>query len=227
MEHPHSTNIINYNNKMFKAIKSLEFLAPLDSVNNQYDMDLINKFFICGICKNILNNPKQCNSCEEIFCEECLNSFYKNNTYCINSCTDIKILKPHITVINFLEKLKFNCIFNCGEIIPYNEVDKHLTKDCTKMLTTCKFLNCKFVGTSEEINKHIKICELQELFCPICKDNFPKNTHNCADKFLDKYNKLKAMYTKISTEYLSKFNELEELSNTVHNKIKSKITSLK
>lgn len=213
------TNTREFYNKKIKSQKSLEFLINIDA----YDPYFIKTHFICRICKHLLNNPNQCSGCEENFCQDCLSEFSKSNKYCINSCSLSNPMKTHPAIINFMEKLKFRCIFNNNEIINYNDIDRHLISECKFRQFLCKFKECDYYGSKDEVTKHIETCEFQIVFCPICKLTYKtKDKHDCAEYFIFKYNKTKEMYKEMIKNYEVEFKKLNELVDLINVKITEK-----
>lgn len=55
---------------------TVDRISNLDEVNNLLD------FVKCGICYNLLDNPKQCYSCDSNFCEKCIVKSLLMQNYC-------------------------------------------------------------------------------------------------------------------------------------------------
>jgi hypothetical protein len=218
-----SLNEINFNTKNIKKQKSLEYLISLEP----FDQTFINLHLVCRICKNILNNPKQCSECEENFCEKCYTDFISINESCINSCTNSTAIKTHPAVINFLEKLHFKCIYNNQEIISYGEIERHLTSVCKYRMKICKNLDCDFTSQSPEIlNQHIENCLFEIVSCPICKSVFKKkDVHNCSEFFLAKLQSTRDEFKGLNEEYSGKLKELEDLAEHINREIMNKSNS--
>ena len=82
--------------------------------------------FICCICLNIPLNPKKCNKCLHIFCEDCFNNAGKYPYRCIDSeLIDIDRLNK-----NILNKCIFMCPFSekgiCQKELKFDEIKTHL-----------------------------------------------------------------------------------------------------
>lgn len=215
-----SVNEIKFLSKIIKQQKNLENLISVEP----FDQNFINQHFICRICKNILNNPKQCSECDENFCENCFIDFTSINQSCINSCTNSISLKSHPAVINFLEKLHFKCIFNNQEVISYGEIERHLTNACKYREMICKNLDCDFTSKSiDDINKHIENCLFEKVLCPVCKIIFKKKeVHNCSDFFLIKLQSTRDEFKVLNEEYSVKLKELEDLAEHINREILKK-----
>ena len=71
------------------------------------------KHFTCGICQNIVFEPKECTQCETLFCKLCINKWVSNkdNTSCPaeKKCPDAVYKRINVFMAGILRDLKFNC----------------------------------------------------------------------------------------------------------------------
>lgn len=210
-----TANQKRYKDKLLKEQKSLKYLIK----DNKMSEKLIEDYFKCRICKNIVHEPVECSGCEDIFCTSCFEDFLKTNKCCMNFCTDVKLQRTHANVINLLDKLVFRCIFNCGQQIRYQDLERHLilSDSCKNKQTICPNKDCEFTGNLERIDKHIGECLNVEVFCSVCKITYKKSeNHNCSDHFTEKFKSLQKLYDEMTKEYETRFTNLEVISVCVH-----------
>lgn len=179
--------------------------------------NIFKKYFICVICEEILNNPKTCSKCNENFCEDCQVEFIKNNQNCFYGCEENTFIKPHKTFLNFIESLKFTCIYGCNLIIEYNECVSHL-KTCRNKIIDCKNEGCTYRGTQNEMILHVCKENIKTL-CILCNQHKSKESHDCSDYFLKLKYDLEHQLNNLLAKYDDKFRQLEELSLYIGNKI--------
>lgn len=132
--------------------------------------------FICSICDELLENPFECNSCNNLFCEECIRAYldtkdkYRRLYFC-PLCRNKKN--------NFCENSKINDL-----IENFKQSDKRMCKKCQSILTKDKF------------KSHISICWYKCTFCHLLFSNetkflehFSKNENHELIKALTKFNR--------------------------------------
>ncbi len=97
--------------------------------------------FICSICLDMINNPKQCKECNNLFCESCIDEYNIINNLC-PICKE-PFIKQNINkyVRKNFEKFEFLCSRNCSKIIKYFDSDKHI-QICSKNETNYKCNLC-------------------------------------------------------------------------------------
>ena len=85
----------------------------------------------CPSCKKIMIEPVMCLGCQNTFCKNCLNKLNKKGKKCPNGCAN-----PTITDVilknNFITKLKFKCIKDCGKELSFDELINHYNSTCKK-----------------------------------------------------------------------------------------------
>ena len=114
---------------------------------------------ICSICDDLLENPYECKSCNNLFCEECINSYistkdkYRRLYFCPLCRTKKNNFCESTKIKELLENFK-----NSGK------------KLCVK---------CKSILSQDKINSHKNNCWHK---CMICHQIFPNAT-----KFLEHY----------------------------------------
>lgn len=43
-------------------------------------------FFVCSICTMVVKDPLECNGCQTLFCEDCIDPWRQNNSHCPKKC---------------------------------------------------------------------------------------------------------------------------------------------
>lgn len=96
-------------------------------VSNKDTFQTIKDEITCNICMMILDNPKQCNNCQNLFCENCILDWSKKKNICPFKCSNFKIVDSGRIVKNMLSKIQFNCV-SCDKEINYDAFIEHSSK---------------------------------------------------------------------------------------------------
>ena len=87
--------------------------------------------FACTICQDISLNPKECLTCQNLFCEDCILEWQKLKDSCPFQCKGALKLGPaHKFVRNAISQLKFHCKnekLGCQGAFNYENLLKSLT----------------------------------------------------------------------------------------------------
>ena len=143
---------------------------------------------ICSICDDLLEKPYECNSCNNLFCEECIKSYldtkdkYRRLYFC-PLCRNKKN--------NFSENSKINDLIE--------DFKKSGKKICKK---------CKSILNQENFRNHINKCWYK---CNVCHLLFSSET-NFVEHFLEK-NELIKVIDKFNHKTNSKINNNNNKSN--------------
>ena len=143
---------------------------------------------ICSICDDLLEKPYECNSCNNLFCEECIKSYldtkdkYRRLYFC-PLCRNKKN--------NFCENSKINDLIE--------DFKKSGKKICKK---------CKSILNQENFRNHINKCWYK---CSVCHLLFSNET-NFLEHFLEK-NELIKVIDKFNRKTNSKINNNDNKSN--------------
>ncbi|CAF3452612.1 unnamed protein product [Rotaria sp. Silwood1] len=142
--------------------------------NNNYTYEYINEEsinceLICNICYKPFAEPIS-TPCNHKFCHHCIKQWIDmKKTSCpicrcqiksINQCIQVS---PHLQ--NLLDQLPIKC-FVCGDLklkrIDFND---HINKACPKINVLCSAadIKCPWIGTREELEKHISTCKFAPL----------------------------------------------------------------
>ena len=130
-----------------------ELFIDDSTITNINEYNSIKDEITCEICQGILVKPKQCISCESIFCENCINSWLKKNNSCPKRCSKFEIKDCPRLMKKLLEKLIIQCSF-CKKEFNYDTfVDKHYEGCCKEN----KSIKCPFCPDCQ-----IKMKEFEE-----------------------------------------------------------------
>jgi len=146
----------------------------------------------CSICLNIINQPiSQCQNCEELFCENCIDKYIQTNDncpHCRNKPFQKQILGRKFK--NLLNHLKFRCPLQCGELFGFADSESH--KDsCEKLKDVYQCTLCeKKMEFQEDLKiKHKTQCEQLKISCFYCKRiisiSYYKNHLKTCDEWMD------------------------------------------
>eukprot|EP00352_Strombidinopsis_acuminata_P002373 CAMPEP_0176384156 /NCGR_PEP_ID=MMETSP0126-20121128/34092_1 /TAXON_ID=141414 ORGANISM="Strombidinopsis acuminatum, Strain SPMC142" /NCGR_SAMPLE_ID=MMETSP0126 /ASSEMBLY_ACC=CAM_ASM_000229 /LENGTH=135 /DNA_ID=CAMNT_0017749683 /DNA_START=16 /DNA_END=423 /DNA_ORIENTATION=+ len=106
-----------------------EFMIAAENLIDP-DNGEIDNYFICVICTNVVDEPKECDSCERWYCSKCIDKWTQKNNSCPNCKVDWKEAKR---VSRFaykkLEGLIFACD-SCEKHFKYAELKNHWTTQC-------------------------------------------------------------------------------------------------
>jgi hypothetical protein len=155
-------------------------ITQLKITPSQCTESKIIKNFTCSTCESIPINPKACSGCDKVFCSNCIVAVGdETEPRCLN-CS--KVLSPReltklelVTLLNF----SFTC-FNskCGQVLDYKAVIDHY-RICIYTKREANCLGCGAViatsNTLDEVNEHVKACQLLPDLCKYCKRPFVRN----------------------------------------------------
>lgn len=155
-------------------------------VTDPYSIRAVDKEIIqdwtCNICTNLAFEPKICNSCSSVFCNECIQKFIQNCNYrykCILKCKNTTLRSLNGSDKKHINKIKLKCIHNgCGQFISYTDYKNHIEK-CQYRLYHCDNKPCKEQGYYHQMEKHSEKCKYRVVSCKGCKMEF---------KYIDKDN---------------------------------------
>ena len=94
-------------------------------IKNINEINLIKEEITCEICNGIIIKPKQCQSCETIFCEKCINEWKNKNNSCPKRCPQLTLIEPPKLVKKLLDKLNIQCALCKNEFGYENYIFKH------------------------------------------------------------------------------------------------------
>ena len=177
-----SVQKISFSHSLLKKYPSYEnknIYDPQLFINNYDYMDR----FICGLCKNICDDPRyQYCGCESAFCKKCLDLYYdSNNNKCPICQKETRELIPNNSFNESILNLNMKCKnVSCNWTGKFKDYKKHITKNCPKEFINCPNKGCIIKLRREEIPNHISNCEYSEYICNKCKSKMnmlEKNSH--------------------------------------------------
>ena len=130
-------------------------------VKNIQEYNNIKEEITCEICYGIVVKPKICETCETLFCENCINNWKKKNNTCPKRCSNFIIKDAPKVIKKLLDKLKILCTF-CKNDFNY---DTYLYKHFPECYKKNRLVKCPFCP-----NCKIKFCLIEE-YQKILKEN--------------------------------------------------------
>ena len=134
----------------------------------------IEEEIICSICSDIKKDPYMCSKCQNSFCKICIEKWKKKSKVCPFKCNNptyssIRLIK------NLLSKLHFKCPNGCDVKIPYDNIEKHLDKECKKIEYKKKYEH--LLSDFDSLN--IKYNELEKKYIELQKklENYEKGNN--------------------------------------------------
>ncbi|CAD8130355.1 unnamed protein product [Paramecium sonneborni] len=143
---------------------------------------------ICPICCHIIVDPKICNQCDQTFCSNCIERWFKkslnhqcpccrkslnkNNEYCQNQgIMDGKVPK---VILKLLGKLMLTCRYSkegCEEIISYDFREKHENQYCLYQEKCCENDGCYKTMCLKDFEDHQLECIFGVVQCKYCQED--------------------------------------------------------
>ena len=114
---------------------------------------------LCSICYDLLENPYECNFCNNLFCKDCIESYLNSKD---------KYRRPYFCPLCRSKKNKFSVNLKINDLL--ENFKKSGKKFCVK---------CKTILNQENFRSHISSCWYK---CIICHELFPNE-----DKFLNHF----------------------------------------
>ena len=111
-------------------------------INKDY-YEGIKSMITCSICSLIIQNPVQCNKCQNFFCSKCINNWTIKSNFCPFKCQDNEYIPSRICK-NLISQIKVKC--KCGEEMSYDKYVEH--KDICN-----NYMNKKYLLLKEKYDK--------------------------------------------------------------------------
>ena len=158
---------------------------------------LFNPDLCCFSCKGIVITPKECPSCETLFCDLCLEKkLHENNGVCPDCGSLISRGKEASKIAkNLLNELKFEC-GKCSEHFCYADRIDHW-QTC-HVSYQCPFDGCQkrdFENTDKVFDHILKECHFVEIMCSDCQQGIKRENfegHDCKSELKKILLKLRA-----------------------------------
>ena len=106
------------------------FINKHEVLNKDY-LKVVEKVVTCPMCDGIIISPVQCEVCGKCFCKRCYDNAVKTVGSCPSGCPKNKNKDCRVLRLT-LAKLKFYCHNNCGEEIPYDNLEDHYSSGCSQ-----------------------------------------------------------------------------------------------
>jgi len=169
--------------------------------------DEIDDMLLCVVCKNILQEPRECSDCRVNFCRSCVDERKKKEVLACPGCNfeGFETCKTHPYVLNELKKLKVACenkAKGCKEKVPWREVNQHRF-ECLYQTLECPNFGCNGQYLRKDYGAHEKCCEFRDLSCEQCgfkimkENNGEKSVHSCAQSTQAKFKQLETRVTNL------------------------------
>lgn len=138
---------------------------------------LIEDLIQCEICKELLNNPIQCQKCENVFCSSCFEEFISRTCECPFKCKN-PISKPCRIANNLLDNFSFKCINNCNSNIKYSHLEDHYHKICPnknykELIKSALVQINKFKQQNQQLNEQQQIKNRTPYHCESTTHHHP------------------------------------------------------
>lgn len=130
-------------------------------------------FFVCCICAMIVKDPLECDSCQSLFCSQCLAPWRASNRSCPKKCqgsNDVEFKNLHRYVKGELMLLRFKCgLGDCDFEGTYEEAMAHKFT-CKNQFQQC-VQGCGLGIMGKDMEYHcLKQCKLFKIECEICEE---------------------------------------------------------
>jgi hypothetical protein len=173
-------------------MSSDHFIDSTSIINQEY-FHTVKELLTCAICTSIIIDPKQCQTCENSFCNKCINKWLHKSKSCPYKCTNLTLKECPRAIRNLLDKLILTCPYGCDISTQY---------------------------TYELLLKHFKTCKKNQSQCPTCgskvsecdiKENYD------AIKLKDEIKLLQEVNKKLIAEKNDLNDKIKQLSKKLNN----------
>ena len=123
----------------------------------------VDQSLLCGICKEVLKNPRAM-YCGHTYCEECLENWFKSAKNVKKTCPICRRdvissnTAPVLALTAFIEGLSVKCenaVNGCKMVLKLGDLEKHLEK-CGFTLVECS--GCDEIFSQSDFHNHRKKC---------------------------------------------------------------------
>jgi hypothetical protein len=157
---------------------------------------ILNEFF-CPICCCLLWKPRSCASCQNLFCNKCIQTWIKTSSTICPLCRlsyEEKPAPPSVRSIlaHFFIRCR-NTSLGCTEILPYDLLEQHESINCKFLTKKCRV--CEQIVQVKDIDQHKNICKPIVIQCPSCQcfvkiDLFEHHRNACLQQYSATYEEL-------------------------------------
>ena len=122
-----------------------DFIDEYNIINKEY-YEGVKEIVNCLICFNIIENPLQCDQCQNCFCAKCT----RHLKGCPLRCDQSKFI-PSFICKKLLSQIKIKC--KCGEELLYDNFNDHIFKKCNSEKTKVdKIKSFRILEKGDKIN---------------------------------------------------------------------------
>jgi hypothetical protein len=131
---------------------------------------VLNELF-CPICYSLLWKPRSCASCQNLFCNHCIQTWLHTNPSTCPLCRSPYEEKPAPPFIqSILAHFSIHCrntSLGCREILPYDLLEQHESVKCNFLTKKCRL--CEQIVLLTDNDQHKNVCKLIVVRCPSCQ----------------------------------------------------------
>ena len=150
-------------------MNSVNYYIDARNIINQDFLETVRELVVCAICHGIIVEPKQCENCENSFCNRCIVKHLENDTTCPHNCEILKPKEATRAVKNLLDKLNIRCSYcHDNTSYTYDQYLKHL-RTCSNVKIKC--LSCGSMVPEKCIKDNQVIIELREKIAKLTSEN--------------------------------------------------------
>ncbi|CDW87335.1 traf-type zinc finger family protein [Stylonychia lemnae] len=175
-------------------------LSPAQS----YPPDSIDNFFICKVCLQVIQDPKECSKCQTAFCGKCIDDWVKSlqrqrnkGINCPIRCEDVEFKEIHRFANERLKQTQFKCSYiGCQQVNTYELAIKH-SEICDYRVIKCA---CEQTYQLGQINLHAQQCDKVRIKCQKCNIFYlssQKDQHDCISTYKQIVNKYRNQQDKL------------------------------
>ena len=161
-------------------------------------------YFSCEICLCVVNDPSECNECNQLVCEVCIKGWLKAHRNCPTCRKSYAKRKLNRFVKQDLDQFEFKCE-KCTETFAYKDKQQHWLMCSLK--TNCPFGYCKRKDFTnlEMLKQHwLTECLHIKVTCELCSEETTRRVaHNCDNNFKELIQKLRIENKKLRANTLS------------------------
>lgn len=199
----------------------------------------------CVICHDIPLCPKECQNCQNLFCNDCITSWLEIKNVCPCFCSDeeLKMRVAHKFIRDIISNLRVKCVnydFGCKEYIRFENLSSHEEKSCLFRKTSCPNGTCDKEILFKDCQEHASKCFEEKIQCFECKAIFSKpdfKKHFCVLSLFQEIEGLEKLYEENSKEVaklqadisniMAENQKKSDFSSQIEKNIKERIKDLK
>jgi hypothetical protein len=136
---------------------------------------LTSENFKCLICFGIVQKPRECSTCNSVFCKKCIRTWETYKEICPNKCENFLPRKMNRKLREILNRIKVNCNnIGCSKSSEYHDYYKHLDS-CDFGFYLCASYGCQYKSIKQKVIKHHETCQYVKEDCNRCHLSYYRN----------------------------------------------------